>query len=186
MDVTLQTVHGCDSVVRLIVQVDSVHVRHDTAVVCRDALPYVWEGHERDGQEMKFWATGEYIDHLTNRFGCDSIHYLHLTVAPMPEVTVHNREVCDAGTEVILSVDQCDSCYNVQQTILGYETFNKVRNTNVSTALTNDEIKSQTTMFQSGEKVFPAIISGVTDAVRLGNGSVGGMGYLKSRPYNMS
>ncbi len=185
-DVTLQTVHGCDSVVRLIVQVDSVHVRHDTAVVCRAALPYVWEGHERDGQEMKFWATGEYIDHLTNRFGCDSIHYLHLTVAPMPEVTVHNREVCDAGTEVILSVDQCDSCYNVQQTILGYETFNKVRNTNVSTALTNDEIKSQTTMFQSGEKVFPVIISGVTDAVRLGNGNVGGMGYLKSRPYNMS
>ena len=48
---TLRTIHGCDSVVRIWVQIMPDYELHDTLIACRDTVPpsfFVWENHTTD------------------------------------------------------------------------------------------------------------------------------------------
>ena len=67
---TLQTIHGCDSVVTMDLVVNYSASSNDTLVVCTD---YIWNGNTYN-------TTGIYIDTLQTVHGCDSIATLDLTI----------------------------------------------------------------------------------------------------------
>src|SRR5256885_10506488 len=63
---TLVSALGCDSIVTLTLNVNSVVTGAQTATVCSNKLPYLWNG-------KSFNAAGTYKDTLTSALGCDSI-----------------------------------------------------------------------------------------------------------------
>ncbi len=72
--VTLQTVHGCDSIITLKLKVNPVYeFVHDTAIKVSE-VPYTWRGRQ-------FYEAGDYYDSLlTTCCGCDSVYVLHLAL----------------------------------------------------------------------------------------------------------
>jgi hypothetical protein len=73
--VPLTTIHGCDSIFTL--QLEVLPSCQDTsdAYACENELPYTWQG-------MDLTETGIYSDTLTSVFGCDSILTLNFMVYP--------------------------------------------------------------------------------------------------------
>ncbi|WP_207516083.1 beta strand repeat-containing protein, partial [Longitalea luteola] len=72
---TLTNAAGCDSIVTLTLNVNPVVTGSQTATVCANQLPYIWNGNTYN-------AAGTYKDTLTNATGCDSIVTLTLNVNP--------------------------------------------------------------------------------------------------------
>ncbi|WP_207516120.1 hypothetical protein, partial [Longitalea luteola] len=70
---TLTSRTGCDSIINLILTVNSVLRDTSRATVCNNQLPYRWNGSNIN-------AAGTYSDTLTSKAGCDSIINLILTV----------------------------------------------------------------------------------------------------------
>ncbi len=64
---------GCDSTAVLILRSKPISNSTTRKAVCRNQLPFVWNG-------KTYSAAGTYRDTLLNRFGCDSIAKLILTV----------------------------------------------------------------------------------------------------------
>ncbi|WP_205514705.1 hypothetical protein, partial [Longitalea arenae] len=75
---TLTNAAGCDSIVTLTLNVNPAVTGEQTATICANQLPYIWNGNTYN-------AAGTYKDTLTNAAGCDSIVTLTLNVNP--EVT---------------------------------------------------------------------------------------------------
>src|SRR5205823_1723921 len=73
---TLTSAVGCDSIVTLTLNVNAVVTGSQTATVCSNQLPYLWNG-------KSFNAAGSYKDTLTSALGCDSIATLTLNVNPV-------------------------------------------------------------------------------------------------------
>ncbi len=73
-DDTLRNAHGCDSVIRLHLQLLPSYETKDTQHVC-EGDPYVWRG-----RILTF--AGDYADSLYSSRGCDSVFFLHLMVYP--------------------------------------------------------------------------------------------------------
>lgn len=69
---TLQTVHGCDSIIVLHVRELPDYLFSDT-VAMANREPYVWRG-------RTLTHTGIYRDELTSTTGCDSVYQLVLTI----------------------------------------------------------------------------------------------------------
>ena len=89
--ITLQTVHGCDSVVVLHLTVlPEVPVTDERATICHGET-YTWQG-------KTYTASGDYIATLSNAYGCDSVVMLHLTVLPEVPVTEESAVVCYGET----------------------------------------------------------------------------------------
>ncbi len=70
---TLVSAAGCDSIITLTLNVNSILRDTTRATVCTNQLPYTWNG-------TQFNAAGTYRDTLTSSRGCDSIINLILTV----------------------------------------------------------------------------------------------------------
>ena len=66
----MQTVHGCDSIVTMDLNVNYSIATNDSLVVCDSAI---WNGN-------LYNTTGIYVDTLQTVHGCDSIVTMDLTV----------------------------------------------------------------------------------------------------------
>lgn len=75
--VTLQTAHGCDSIVTLHLTVYPTQTSDDYLTITDNQLPYTWQG-------VTFTGEGSQTVTLQTEHGCDSIVTLHLTVTPVP------------------------------------------------------------------------------------------------------
>ena len=75
--VTLQTAHGCDSIVTLHLTVYPTQTVDDYLTITDDQLPYTWHG-------VTFTGEGAQTVTLQTEHGCDSIVTLHLSVTPVP------------------------------------------------------------------------------------------------------
>ena len=130
---TLQTVHGCDSVVTLHL---TVHPRYDNindyGAIC-EGETYPWEGTE-------YTEEGEYTKTLQTVHGCDSVVTLHLTVHPTyadpaEEHTMYKNEsyewkgktYTETGTytKTYESVHGCDSVVTLHLTVLDKPVLNR-------------------------------------------------------------
>ena len=169
---TLQTVHGCDSIITLMLKVNPVYEFNTTGNICQSDTPYVW-------RNRNFYETGVYYDSLkTTCCNCDSVYVLNLIVAPMPEISFvpENPSVCLGDEiEITASVTNCNDFFQVPL----YEGFDGVRGKS-SEVLSDANISSMTTMFGSGHLVF----SEGDSSIRLGNSS--DYGYIVSRQLDLS
>ena len=73
---TLPNRFGCDSIITLDLTVNPTSVTALVDTVCSDVLPYNFVS-------QSLTSSGVYVDTLPNRFGCDSIITLDLTVNPI-------------------------------------------------------------------------------------------------------
>jgi hypothetical protein len=88
-DYTLQTVHGCDSVVHLHLTVHPTYEFVTKVKICASEN-YKWRG------EM-YYVTGTYYDSLKTVNGCDSVYVLELFKKPMLLVPMYDT-ICDNET----------------------------------------------------------------------------------------
>ena len=70
---TLQTVHGCDSVVVMALTVNDAYVANETVTLCPSELPYVWN-------DLTFTESGTQTLTLQTENGCDSVLTMTVTV----------------------------------------------------------------------------------------------------------
>ncbi|MBO4654799.1 MAG: hypothetical protein J5644_04560, partial [Bacteroidales bacterium] len=166
---TLQTVHGCDSVITLKLKVNPTHEFTEKKFICQNEAPFIWRGNP-------YYESGMYYDSLkTKCCGCDSVYVLNLTVAPLPEMSFSPEKpsLC-LGSELELSVS---SKYCTDYSNPLFEGFDRV--TGKDEEIT-DNLSDMTDLFASGVKVFAAGDS----AVRLGNNRT--YGKIESKPLDLS
>ena len=75
-EVTLKTIHYCDSVVSMTLIVDERIEQNEDLTICENELPYPW----RDTIFKVGTETGAYYFHRNSSKGCDSVVTLHLTI----------------------------------------------------------------------------------------------------------
>ncbi len=116
---SLQSVYGCDSIYKLVLQVNPNYLFIDSAIVC-DNQPYLFRG-------RSFSQSGVYDDTLVSSKGCDSIYRLHLTVYPTYFIdetaticdnqtyTYHGRVLSQAGIyfDSLQTSHGCDSIHRL-------------------------------------------------------------------------
>ena len=102
---TLQTVNGCDSILTLNLAVNPSVNSHDTAVVCSNALPYLWRGNN-------LMSSGLYTDTIPNSFGCQDVYHLLLTVNQAVEMTIYDT-ICQGDSYQAHGFDTLPSQYGV-------------------------------------------------------------------------
>lgn len=85
----LQSIYGCDSIVKLNLFVSPTHNTIINAEICDDST-YTYFGFEEN-------ETGVYVHEALNEYGCDSIFTLNLTVNPTYNYTI-NAEICQGET----------------------------------------------------------------------------------------
>lgn len=78
---TLQSQHGCDSIVVMQLTVYQTYLFPDTIAACPSELPYQW-------RKKQLFKTGDYGDTLTTVLGYDSIYTVHFTVRPSYETII--------------------------------------------------------------------------------------------------
>ena len=88
---TLQTIHGCDSIVRLDLTVypDNGITDHPVTV-CPSQLPFYYE---EDPNQIPLYA-GDHLFHLQDIHGCDSVVVVQLTVSEYYIPPVQTEYVC--------------------------------------------------------------------------------------------
>ena len=122
---TLQTVHGCDSVVTMTLTVNDAFNVTENRTVCQSELPYTWNG-------KTFTAAGTQTATLQSVAGCDSIVTMTLVVNPTYQVTA-SQTICQselpytwngktftaAGTQTatLQAVNGCDSVVTMTLTV---------------------------------------------------------------------
>ena len=84
--ITLQTAHGCDSVLTMTVTVNSGYAVTETMFICPNELPYEWNG-------VTFTAAGIQNVTLTAADGCDSVVTMVLNINPTYTVT-DSKAIC--------------------------------------------------------------------------------------------
>ena len=122
---TLQTVHGCDSVVTMTLTVNPSYAVTDVQTICQSQLPYTWNG-------IVFSAAGTQTVTLEAVNGCDSVVTMTLTVNPTynvnDAVTICENELpytwndivfSEAGTQTstFQTVNGCDSVVTLTLTV---------------------------------------------------------------------
>ena len=118
---TLQSVHGCDSVITLTLTVNYGTHNVETETACDN---YVWHGET-------YTTTGTYTYEYTNNDGCASVDTLHLTIHYTAttdfsiEITDscyewNSETYCETGdyTQTLQTVDGCDSVVTLHLTII--------------------------------------------------------------------
>ncbi|WP_207512618.1 gliding motility-associated C-terminal domain-containing protein, partial [Longitalea luteola] len=122
---TLTSKAGCDSIINLILTVNTVLRDTTRATICTNQLPYRWNG-------ININAAGTYRDTLISRSGCDSITNLILTVnSILRDTTIatictnqlpyrwNGININAAGTykDTLISRSGCDSITNLILTV---------------------------------------------------------------------
>jgi hypothetical protein len=122
---TLQSVNNCDSVVTMILSVNSTYIVTDTKSICFNELPYTWNG-------VTFTEAGTQSVTLTAANDCDSVVTMTLTVNPIYVVTDtqticasqlpytwNNVQFTEAGTQTttLQTVNGCDSVVTMTLTV---------------------------------------------------------------------
>ena len=82
---TLTTVHGCDSIITLTLNVFPRHYSDTTVHIADVDTPYVWKHVDAAGHiynSDKLYAAGRYGFRFPSQYGCDSIDSLTLVVHP--------------------------------------------------------------------------------------------------------
>ena len=171
----LETVHGCDSVITLMLKVNPIYELNATANICQSDTPYVW-------RTKKLYEPGVYYDSLkTTCCNCDSVYVLTLSIAPMPEISFSPQHplFCkeSSGIEVTASAINCVDYF--RETL--FEGFDGVEGNDVE--ITN-RLTDVTTLFESGVKVFAMGDS----AVKIGSASSGNYiyGSISTRELDLS
>lgn len=127
---------GCDSIINLNLTVnrsDSIFLKE---VIC--------EGETVQVGQLVYSSTGNYINVLSNTFGCDSVVSLSLTINPVYEF-IEDEEICEGDeylfqgtyyniqgtyTDTFSTQNGCDSIYKLNLTVLpsdrslSYDTIN--------------------------------------------------------------
>ncbi len=122
---TLQTIHGCDSVVTMTLTVNPSYQVTASQTICQSELPYTWNG-------QTFTAAGTQSVTLQAVNGCDSVVTMTLTVNPTYQVTA-SQAICQnelpytwngqtftaAGTQTatLQTVNGCDSVVTMTLTV---------------------------------------------------------------------
>lgn len=143
---TFTATNGCDSTYTLNLTIQSAYNISEDITVCDQ---YTWSA---NGQT--YTSSGSYTETLVSTNGCDSIVTLNLTVNPALSST-ETITVCDQYTwsangqtytssgnysELLTSVDGCDSTANLDLTIVGsYNTNETVTECNSYTWPTNGQ-----------------------------------------------
>ncbi len=87
----LQSAHGCDSMVTLLLSITPSSYAEESLTICQSELPYTYN----DTTFMPGTPhLSTFIFHLSTSEGCDSIHTLHLTVNPVYELNFEDV-VCE-------------------------------------------------------------------------------------------
>ena len=122
---TLQSVHGCDSVVTLTLTVNPTYNVTDEAIICQSELPYEWNS-------VTFTEAGTQTATLPTVNGCDSVVTMTLTVNltynVTDEATICQSELpyewngvtfTEAGTQTatLQTVNGCDSVVTMTLTV---------------------------------------------------------------------
>lgn len=120
---TLQTVHGCDSVTKVILNIFPTHITYDTAHIC-SGESYYFKG-------ISINREGTYRDTMRSANGCDSIFQLFVKVEPSFHF-IETDTVCTTGIytwrdkdltasgvyyDSLLSSTGCDSVYELRLTV---------------------------------------------------------------------
>ena len=93
---TLQTIHGCDSILTLQLTINPSNTNKVYVTWCQSAGPYSFSNNETT-RLHNLTQSGIYIDTLRtqfNQFGCDSIIELHLTLLDSIITPIH-VSICD-------------------------------------------------------------------------------------------
>ena len=93
----LQTINGCDSIVKLNLVVNTIYTNTITATTCK-GTPYTLNGFNQS-------TTGIYTQTLQRTTGCDSIINLNLTVNPSYNDTIV-AEICQGSTYTLNGFNQ--------------------------------------------------------------------------------
>ena len=126
---TLQTIHGCDSIIRLLLNVHPTYLFEKTATICENDVYYF---HGRQLNEP-----GVYYDSLIATTGCDSIYKLVLKKNPTyffekTATTCEDQPYYFAGKyldktgvyyDSLVSTQGCDSIHKLNLTV--YPTYHK-------------------------------------------------------------
>ena len=120
---TLQTIHGCDSIIRLLLNVHPTYLFEKTATICENAV-YDFRGRQLN-------KPGVYYDSLIASTGCDSIYKLVLKKSPTyffenTATTCEDQPYYFAGKylnqsgvyyDSLVSTLGCDSIYKLNLTV---------------------------------------------------------------------
>ena len=120
---TLQTIHGCDSIIRLLLNVHPTYLFEKTATICENAV-YDFRGRQLN-------KPGVYYDSLIASTGCDSIYKLVLKKSPTyffekSASTCEDQPYYFAGKylnqsgvyyDSLVSTLGCDSIYKLNLTV---------------------------------------------------------------------
>ncbi|MDT8308799.1 MAG: gliding motility-associated C-terminal domain-containing protein, partial [Bacteroidales bacterium] len=123
---TLQTIHGCDSIVTLDLLINPTKYGTSIDTICDNQVPYIWNGNP-------YSATGIYTDTLQTTLGCDSIVTLDLLINPVTS-SITTDSICNnqlsytwnginfsaSGVYTVTIVNQygCDSAATLDLTVL--------------------------------------------------------------------
>ena len=120
--VTLQTVHGCDSVVTMTLEVNEAYNITENRTICATELPYVWN-------DVTFTEAGTQTVTFTASNNCDSVVTMILTVN-IPDYTIFYDVACDSYiwneetytqtgdyTQTFTNIDGCDSVVTLHLTV---------------------------------------------------------------------
>ena len=120
---TLTTIHGCDSIFRLALNVNPTYIFEDTVTICDNEV-YHFRGKQLN-------RPGVYYDSLIAKTGCDSIYKLVLrthptffketfaTICKNDYYNFRGRLLYESGVyyDSLLSVHGCDSIYKLNLTV---------------------------------------------------------------------
>lgn len=131
---TLQTIHGCDSIIHLSLKHNPTYLFvHRDTICSRQTYTY---------RDKEYTATGVYDDSLLTVAGCDSIYRLELTVYPSYDMTetvnlcentvLHHRgmDIDRPGVyyDTLYTLNDCDSVYKIiVNRIPSYQFYDTVR-----------------------------------------------------------
>lgn len=95
---TLETIHGCDSVVTKTLVVNPTYNVTETRTICQNSLPYPWNN------GVIFNEAGDTTVTFQTISGCDSVVTMTLIVNPLPQVSIASSSATDTvcGGGVVL------------------------------------------------------------------------------------
>ncbi|MBO7493606.1 MAG: hypothetical protein J6T87_05650, partial [Bacteroidales bacterium] len=168
---TLQTVHGCDSIITLMLHVNPSYFFEERDTICLNDTPYVWTDHNVSIPT----EVGDYVvwDSLTSSLGCDSVYKLLLKIVPKPDLEViHTEPVC-VGNELQLSATSTN-CSSFE--VFMREGFNDLpTGSNISSQISQvtEWIAAATSVQRNGDSALQI-------------GSSNRIGWIRTRPVDLS
>ncbi len=139
---TLVNAAGCDSVVTLVLSVRNISTSKTLVSICSNDLPYLWNG-------QSLVNAGIFSSTLIDRFGCDSLATIELTIKTSPTAPgiSSNSPVCQGTNLMLMAVAATGQTYRW----IGPNNFNSaVQNPVIAMVDTNYSGNYAVTVFSNG------------------------------------